>query len=190
MLRPSSAGVPDFETRIETIKKRPSLSKASTIVSNFYTAKRRAKAAQRAAQDQASEIVLTSSDDEEEEKTSPPRRNGTRSLRSFRSRPDPERGTDPLDLPKLVLVALASLIKHLEPFGLDRVFRHQSAFVPFASRAAMTLNGNTVSNLELLNNNTDFKENGSLVSILDRCKTAMGKRQLRRWVTKPLLSKE
>jgi hypothetical protein len=26
----------------------------------------------------------------------------------------------------------------------------------------MTLNGNTVSNLELLNNNTDFKENGSL----------------------------
>lgn len=99
-------------------------------------------------------------------------------------------GTDPLDLPKLVLVALASLIKHLEPFGLDRVFRHQSAFVPFASRAAMTLNGNTVSNLELLNNSTDFKENGSLVSILDRCKTAMGKRQLRRWVTKPLLSKE
>ncbi|GAA5970599.1 hypothetical protein JCM8115_000833 [Rhodotorula mucilaginosa] len=170
----AAAGVPDFETRIETIKKRPSLSKASTIVSNFYTAKRRAKAAQRAAQDQASEIVLTSSDDEEEEKTSPPRRNGT----------------DPLDLPKLVLVALASLIKHLEPFGLDRVFRHQSAFVPFASRAAMTLNGNTVSNLELLNNNTDFKENGSLVSILDRCKTAMGKRQLRRWVTKPLLSKE
>lgn len=54
----------------------------------------------------------------------------------------------------------------------------------------MTLNGNTVSNLELLNNSTDFKENGSLVSILDRCKTAMGKRQLRRWVTKPLLSKE
>lgn len=54
----------------------------------------------------------------------------------------------------------------------------------------MTLNGNTVSNLELLNNSTDFKEDGSLVSILDRCKTAMGKRQLRRWVTKPLLSKE
>ncbi|TKA56264.1 hypothetical protein B0A53_01556 [Rhodotorula sp. CCFEE 5036] len=170
----AAAGVPDFETRIETIKKRPSLSKASTIVGEFYTAKRRAKAAQHAAQDHATEIVLTSSDDEEEEATDPHRRNGT----------------DPLDLPKLVLVALASLIKHLEPFGLDRVFRHQSAFVPFASRAAMTLNGNTVSNLELLNNNTDFKENGSLVSILDRCKTAMGKRQLRRWVTKPLLSKE
>lgn len=72
--------MPDFETRIETIKKRPSLSKASTIVGDFYTAKRRAKAAQHAAQDQASEIVLTSSDDEEEEETGPPRRNGALSL--------------------------------------------------------------------------------------------------------------
>lgn len=101
----------------------------------------------------------------------------------------PGNETNPLDLPKLVLVALASLIKHLQPFGLDNVFLHRSSFSPFASRASMTLNGNTVSNLELLTNNTDFKEYGSLVAVLDRCKTAMGKRLLRRWITKPLLSK-
>lgn len=88
-----------------------------------------------------------------------------------------------------MLVALAALIKHLQPFGLDTVFLHRTSFAPFASRAALTLNGNTVANLELLTNNTDFKETGSLVSVLDHCKTAMGKRSLRRWITKPLLSK-
>jgi len=79
---------------------------------------------------------------------------------------------------------------HLEPFGLSRILKHASSFAPFASRAAMTLNGNTVANLELLRNSTDFREEGSLVSVLDRCRTAMGKRLLRRWVTKPLLSLE
>ncbi|GAA5978239.1 hypothetical protein JCM10908_004283 [Rhodotorula pacifica] len=175
----AAAGVPDFETRIEELAKRPSRSQAATIVSNFYATKRGVKASKQVARDQPSEIVLSSSDEDAEEGEG---KNSCRCLNGD--------GTDPLDLHKQVLVALASLIKHLQPFGLDRVFRHRSAFVPFASRAAMTLNGNTVANLELLHNNTDFKENGSLVSILDHCKTAMGKRQLRRWVTKPLLQKE
>lgn len=98
--------------------------------------------------------------------------------------------TNMLDLPKLVLVALSSLITHLKSFSLDTVFLHTSSFSPFASRAAMTLNGNTVANLEILRNSTDFREHGSLISVVDRCRTAMGKRLLRKWVTKPLLSVE
>jgi DNA mismatch repair protein MSH3 len=54
----------------------------------------------------------------------------------------------------------------------------------------MTLNGNTITNLELLRNTTDFKETGSLIGVLDQCKTPMGKRLLRKWLSKPLTSIE
>lgn len=52
----------------------------------------------------------------------------------------------------------------------------------------MHLNGNTLANLEILRNQTDFKETGSLLSVLDHCKTAFGRRLLRKWVSKPLIS--
>lgn len=52
----------------------------------------------------------------------------------------------------------------------------------------MNLNGNTLANLEILRNDTDYKERGSLLSILDHCKTPFGRRLLRRWVSRPLVS--
>lgn len=43
-------------------------------------------------------------------------------------------------------------------------------------------------NLEVLRNQTDFKEKGSLMSVLDFCKTSFGRRLLRKWISKPLVS--
>ncbi|KAL8292983.1 hypothetical protein RQP46_000677 [Phenoliferia psychrophenolica] len=93
-----------------------------------------------------------------------------------------------LDLPKSVLIALASLITHLRAFSLETIFLRRHSFVRFADRAVMHLNGNTLANLEILRNQTDFKEKGSLLSVLDHCKTSFGRRLLRRWVSKPLVS--
>lgn len=53
----------------------------------------------------------------------------------------------------------------------------------------MLLNSNTVANLEIFRNQTDFKQTGSLFSILDHTKTAFGQRLLRRYVSMPLLKK-
>lgn len=53
----------------------------------------------------------------------------------------------------------------------------------------MLLNSNTVANLEIFRNQTDYKQTGSLFSILDHTKTAFGQRLLRRWVSMPLLQK-
>ena len=98
--------------------------------------------------------------------------------------------TKVFDLPKLALIALSSLITHLSSFNLSALFLHTSSFTSFSSRTSMTLNGNTISNLELLRNSTDYKEEGSLISVLDKCKTGMGKRLLRKWISKPLVSVE
>lgn len=93
-----------------------------------------------------------------------------------------------LDLPKQTLVALAALVEHLKDFELDTLFIHQGNFSSFSNRATLSLNGNTLSNLEVLVNSTDLKQEGSLLSVLDHCKTAFGKRKLRQWLTRPLLS--
>ena len=93
-----------------------------------------------------------------------------------------------LDLPPLVLVALASLIVHLKPFKLESVLAHSNSFTHFSQRGAMMLNANTLASLEILQNQTDYKLRGSLLSVLDRTQSSFGRRLLRRWVTKPLVS--
>lgn len=95
-----------------------------------------------------------------------------------------------LDLPNLVLVALQATIKHLSSFNLTSMFLESESYVSFAQQSAMSLSGNTLANLEVLRNATDFTSRGSLLSIVDSCKTAFGRRLLRRWLTRPLLSLE
>ncbi|MFW6013971.1 MAG: DNA mismatch repair protein MutS [Candidatus Nanoarchaeia archaeon] len=48
----------------------------------------------------------------------------------------------------------------------------------------------TKRNLELLQNITDGGTNGSLLSVVDRTKTPMGKRLIRKWIIQPLLRPE
>ncbi|CAM9956218.1 unnamed protein product, partial [Heterosigma akashiwo] len=50
----------------------------------------------------------------------------------------------------------------------------------------MVLDGNALANLEILVNNTDGKEAGSLWAHVNRCGTAFGRRRLREWLTRPL----
>ena len=53
--------------------------------------------------------------------------------------------------------------------------------------STMLLDGNTLRNLELLRNSRDGSTKATLLSVIDKTRTAMGSRLLRTWVKEPLL---
>ncbi|OBZ75370.1 DNA mismatch repair protein MSH3 [Grifola frondosa] len=57
----------------------------------------------------------------------------------------------------------------------------------FTQRTHMLLNANTLTNLEIYQNGTDFTIKGSLMWILDHTSTKFGARLLRSWVGRPLI---
>ncbi|PBK96664.1 hypothetical protein ARMGADRAFT_988633 [Armillaria gallica] len=93
------------------------------------------------------------------------------------------------DLPKSVVVALAHSMKYLSKFGLADAFLETNFFTKFSTRAHMLLAANTLQNLEIYRNETDYTTRGSLMWILDRTKTRFGARLLRYWVGRPLVDK-
>ena len=50
----------------------------------------------------------------------------------------------------------------------------------------MPIDTDIQTSLDIFSNDQDHSERGSLFWLLDNCKTAFGKRQLRRWVSRPL----
>jgi DNA mismatch repair protein MSH3 len=54
----------------------------------------------------------------------------------------------------------------------------------------MLLNGNTLTSLEIYQNQTDYSSKGSLFWTMDRTRTRFGQRLLRKWVGRPLLDKK
>ncbi|KIW01790.1 uncharacterized protein PV09_06962 [Verruconis gallopava] len=86
-----------------------------------------------------------------------------------------------------VTVCLSAMIEHLTEYGLEHIFELTTNFQSFSARTHMLLNGNTLSSLEIYNNQADHSEKGSLFWALDRTRTRFGKRLLRNWVGRPLL---
>ncbi|KAL5121997.1 Mismatch repair protein msh3 [Pleosporales sp. CAS-2024a] len=89
-----------------------------------------------------------------------------------------------------VTICLSAMIKYLSDYGLEHVFDLTKYFQPFSARSYMLLNGNTLSSLEIYQNQTDYTSKGSLFWIMDRTKTRFGQRLLRKWVGRPLIDKE
>lgn len=86
-----------------------------------------------------------------------------------------------------VTMCLSAMITHLTDYGLEHVFDLTKNFQSFSARSHMLLNGNTLSSLEIYQNQTDHAEKGSLFYILNRTQTRFGQRLLRKWVGRPLL---
>ncbi|RUS16472.1 hypothetical protein BC937DRAFT_91165 [Endogone sp. FLAS-F59071] len=84
-------------------------------------------------------------------------------------------------------ICLAAMIHYLTDFGLEHVLQLTKYFAPFSSRSHMLLNGNTLANLEIYRNQTNYAERGSLLWVLDHTSTSFGRRLLRRWVGRPLI---
>lgn len=91
------------------------------------------------------------------------------------------------DFPKQVVIALAQSIEYLSAFRVADALLAANFFSKFTTRAHMLLNGNTITNLEIYQNETDFTNKGSLIWILDKTATKFGSRLLRSWVGKPLV---
>ncbi|KAF1815875.1 DNA mismatch repair protein-like protein msh3 [Eremomyces bilateralis CBS 781.70] len=89
-----------------------------------------------------------------------------------------------------VTISLSALINHLSEYGLEHVFDLTKYFQPFSSRTHMLLNGNTLTSLEIFQNQTDYSEKGSLFWTVDRTKTRFGHRLLKKWVGRPLLDRK
>ncbi|KAL6533143.1 Mismatch repair protein msh3 [Orobanche minor] len=65
-------------------------------------------------------------------------------------------------MPDLALQALALTIHHLRQFGFERILCLGASFRPFSSITEMTLSANALQQLEVLKNNSDGSERGSL----------------------------
>jgi DNA mismatch repair protein MSH3 len=89
-----------------------------------------------------------------------------------------------------VTICLSAMITYLSEYGLEHVFDLTKYFQPFSARSYMLLNGNTLSSLEIYQNQTDYSSKGSLFWTMDRTKTRFGQRLLRKWVGRPLIDKE
>jgi DNA mismatch repair protein MSH3 len=94
-----------------------------------------------------------------------------------------------LGLPENVIICLSSMIKHMADYGLEHVFDLTKYFLPFSARSHMLLNGNTLTSLEIYQNQTDHTMNGSLFWLMNKTQTRFGGRLLRKWVGRPLLDK-
>lgn len=94
-----------------------------------------------------------------------------------------------LTLPENVTICLSAMITHMLEYGLEHVFDLTKYFQPFSARSHMLLNGNTLTSLEIYQNQTDYTVKGSLFWTLDRTSTKFGHRLLRKWVGRPLLDK-
>ncbi|XP_010255451.1 PREDICTED: DNA mismatch repair protein MSH3 [Nelumbo nucifera] len=91
-----------------------------------------------------------------------------------------------ISMPELSVQALALAIRHLKQFGLERILCMGASFRPFSTEMEMTLSANALQQLEILRNNSDGSENGSLLQLMNHTVTIFGSRLLRHWVTHPL----
>ncbi|KAH9890684.1 muts domain V-domain-containing protein [Cubamyces lactineus] len=91
------------------------------------------------------------------------------------------------DFSKLVAIALAHAVNYLSSFNVADALRETRFFAKFTERTHMLLNANTLTNLEIYQNETDYTTKGSLMWILDRTSTRFGARLLRSWVGRPLV---
>ncbi|KAL2612521.1 hypothetical protein R1flu_024213 [Riccia fluitans] len=87
----------------------------------------------------------------------------------------------------LATSALGALASHLIRMKCDNELLPNGLLCPYeVFKGSLRLDGQTVSNLELLENRDNGGTAGTLLSYLDSCVTRFGKRLLRRWICHPL----
>ncbi|KAG0498938.1 hypothetical protein HPP92_003629 [Vanilla planifolia] len=88
--------------------------------------------------------------------------------------------------PDLTLCALGQLIGHLNRLKLDDALRYGEVLPYHLYKGCLRMDGQALVNLEIFGNNFDGGLSGTLYKHLDHCRTASGKRLLRRWICHPL----
>ena len=104
--------------------------------------------------------------------------------RQFGGKSLAELGLEDMPLAVMALGALLDYLGRTQITGLERMTEIELE----SDSAYMTLDLNTMRNLELIETMRSKERKGSLLWVLDRTKTAMGKRLIRSWLERPLLS--
>ncbi|XP_027173583.1 DNA mismatch repair protein MSH7 [Coffea eugenioides] len=86
----------------------------------------------------------------------------------------------------LALCALGGLTNHLSRMMLDDTLHNGDVNSYQLYKGCLRMDGQTLVNLEIFNNNADGAQAGTLYKYLDNCVTASGKRLLRNWICHPL----
>ncbi|KAJ8752836.1 hypothetical protein K2173_008571 [Erythroxylum novogranatense] len=94
-----------------------------------------------------------------------------------------------INMPDLAVQALALTIHHLKQFGFDSIWGLGASFRSFSSNMEMNLSANTLQQLEVLRNNSNGSEFGSLLHMMNHTLTKPGSRLMRHWVTHPLCAR-
>ncbi|CAL9226817.1 unnamed protein product [Arabidopsis halleri] len=94
-----------------------------------------------------------------------------------------------MNMPHLTVQALALIFCHLKQFGFERILYQGASFRSLSSSTEMTLSANTLQQLEVVRNNSDGSESGSLFHNMNHTLTVYGSRLLRHWVAHPLCNR-
>ena len=87
------------------------------------------------------------------------------------------------------MIASGALLKYLEETQKNSL-SHMSRLTRYATGNCMVLDSATRRNLELVETLREKQKRGSLLWVLDKTKTAMGARTLRKYVEQPLIDKK
>ncbi len=87
------------------------------------------------------------------------------------------------------MIASGALLKYLEETQKNSL-SHMSRLTRYATGNYMVLDSATRRNLELVETLREKQKRGSILWVLDKTKTAMGARTLRKYVEQPLIDKE
>ncbi len=86
--------------------------------------------------------------------------------------------------------AVSGLLSYMEYTTAGTILPKLYKISYYNSSKNMIIDATTMRNLDLLMNQADGSERGTLLSILDKTITPMGGRAIKRWITSPLLDKE
>ena len=93
------------------------------------------------------------------------------------------------ELSELTQDAAAAVASHLRQHGQQEVLAHSASVRRFGETGEMSLPPNALRQLEVVQGSKGDMR-GSLLEVLDRCRTPMGHRLMRHWVTHPLKDAE
>ncbi len=90
---------------------------------------------------------------------------------------------------KLEINSAGALLNYLKQTQMNAL-THINTIKKYQTNNFMSLDASTIKNLELLQNLNNKNENATLLEVIDQTITPMGKRQIKKWITSPLLDKQ
>lgn len=89
-----------------------------------------------------------------------------------------------------VLSCLGALIDYLKQFKLELSMTNALEYKAFRSARQMKIGADVLRNFEVFGNSNNGGTEGSLIGLVNQTKTAFGSRQMRQWLSHPLVNRE